>query len=78
MKIEITKSEIKQESFQKGQLIESNKGGIYLCTSNQQGLLINIVVIEPDSEFEHSGKIIEEAYTYNFKVFNGSCTLSNN
>ena len=78
MKIQITKPEQKPfEPFNKGQLIESTKGGIYLCTSNQRGSLVDLVVIHPDTGFEYPGKIITDAWEDNFKLFTGEVTLSN-
>lgn len=78
MKIQISKPEVNlPETFKKGQLVESAKGGIYLCTTDQRGSLVNVVVIHPDGEFEFPGKIITDAWDDNFKLFSGEVTLSN-
>lgn len=78
MKIQINQPEdISPKSLQEGQLLKGLKGGIYLCTSNQNGTTVDVVVINPENSYEFSGKIMEECHVDNFKTFAGSVTLSN-
>jgi hypothetical protein len=79
MKIQIKAQEDKvSESFKRGDLLEGFKGGIYLCTDNQLYQCVDVVVINPENEFEHSGKPLDAINIGTIKgYFTGEITLSN-
>jgi hypothetical protein len=79
MKIQIKKQEDKaSEGFKRGDLLEGFRDGVYLCTDNQLYNFVDVVVINPENEFEHTGKPLDAISIGTIKgYFTGEITLSN-
>jgi hypothetical protein len=78
MKIQIKKQEDKApEGFKRGQLLEGERGGIYICSKDQAVNLVDVIVIHPENIYEEPGKLMDECSAYVFKLFTGEITLSN-
>jgi hypothetical protein len=76
MKIQI-KEKDETSGFKKGQLLSSYKGGIYLCTKDQIGQAVDVVVIKPEGVFETEGHPLKDCDIEDFVLFTGEITLSN-
>jgi hypothetical protein len=78
MKIQIKKQEDKApEGFNQGQLLEGERGGIYICIKHHLNDAVDVLVINPESPFEEPGKLLIGCWASVFKLFTGEITLSN-